>query len=341
VEISRHPLQGVHELGNYERAIAGFAERIDRWNVELVYANTRQTFYAIAAAHRLGLPSIWNQRESEPVHSYFGFLGSEIAGRALDCFAYPYKVVFVADTTRQNCEELNTRNNFTTIHNGLDTKRFAASLRAWPREEARRQLGLLEDQIMVLLPGTVCERKGQMDLVEAVSLIDEGLASRLRCFIVGDRQYEYSDRLKAVCARFPESKQASVRIVPETPEIARYYAAADILICSSRIESFPRVILEAMAAGLPIITTPVFGISEQVKPEVNALIYQPGDARQLAGRLSKLSSNPGYRKELGSNSPQVLDCLTDFEEMASAYARIFREAWLSGGTRACAGSPES
>jgi glycosyltransferase involved in cell wall biosynthesis len=308
--------------------------------VELVYGNTRQTFYAIDAAHRVGLPSVWNPRESEPWQGYFGYLGAEIAARALKCFSYPYKVVFVADATRESCEALNTRYNFTTIHNGLDRKRFAKTLSEWPRERARKNLGLSPEQVMILLPGTVCERKGQTDLVDAIALMDEHLISGIRCFIVGDREGEYSDRLKASRARLPALKRASVQIVTETPDIGLYYGAADVFVCTSRLESFPRVVLEGMAAALPIVTTPVFGISEQVQPDINALIYQPGNARELAELLSTLALDLRLREKLGSNSLVVLDSLTDFEEMASAYGSILREAWLSGGTRACAASQE-
>ncbi len=78
-------------------------------------------------------------------------------------------------------------------------------------------------------------------------------------------------------------------VVPETGETSAYWQAADVFCCTSRVESYPLVILEAMAAGLPIITTPVFGIAEQVRPRVNALIYQPGDIPGLARHLSLLA----------------------------------------------------
>ena len=68
--------------------------------------------------------------------------------------------------------------------------------------------------------------------------------------------------------------------------------------CTSRIESYPLVIMEAMAAGLPIITTPVFGIAEQVQPSVNALIYQPGDVAALARHLASLAEDEALRRSM-------------------------------------------
>lgn len=333
VEVSAHPLAGVHDLAAYERAIQAFANRIKEWEVELVYGNTRQTFYAIDAARRLGLPSIWNQRESEPWATYFAYFGSEIATRALQCFRYPYRVIFVADATRHSCEPLNAHHNFITIHNGLDRERFAGALEKWPRQAARAELKIAADETAVLLLGTVCERKGQIDLVEAVAQIPQSSAGKLRCFIVGDRDSNYSGLLKAAIKNLPPARQTRIEVVPETSDSALYYSAADVFVCASRLESFPRVILEAMAAGLPIITTPVYGIAEQVQENINALFYQPGDGAALACHIDRLLCEPKLRQQLADNSRYVLETLNDFETMVSAYGGAFREAWLSGRSR--------
>lgn len=333
VEIFDHPFAGASDIMAYERAIENFAGRIKDWNIEVVYGNTQQTFYAIDAAKRLNLPSVWNPRESEPWQTYFDFLNWEIAACALRCFGYPYKVVFVADATREGCAPLNTHHNFITIHNGIDRERFDASLEIRPRERTRNELGIAADEIAVLTLGTVCERKGQIDLVEAVGRMGERFTNRLRCFIVGDRPNEYSEQLKSALQSLPTSKRSRVEIVPETPNTARYYSAADVFVCTSRLESFPRVILEAMAVGLPIITAPVYGIREQVQENVNALFFQPGDAAALADIITRLIDEPLLRQKLAHNSRHALDMLTDFEAMVSAYGRIFREAWLSGRSR--------
>jgi GT2 family glycosyltransferase/glycosyltransferase involved in cell wall biosynthesis len=333
VEVFGHPLAGVFDLPAYERAIEGFAGRIRDWQVELVYGNTRQTFYAIDAAKRAGLPSIWNPRESEPWQTYFDYLGPEIAARALLCFTYPYKVIFVSNASMESCLPLNARHNFVTIHNGLDREGFAASLAGRPRDSARGELGVSQDEVVVLSLGTVCERKGQIDLIEAIARMDERSAGKIRCFIVGDRQNDYSDRLKSAARGLPDWKGSRIEIVPETSDTALYYSAADLFVCASRIESFPRVILEAMTAGLPIITTPVYGVVEQVRENVNALFYQPGDAATLADGIDRLVMEPSFRQRLAANSKHVLDTLTDFEAMVAAYGKVFREAWLSGRAR--------
>ena len=80
-----------------------------------------------------------------------------------------------------------------------------------------------------------------------------------------------------------------------------------------------------MAYGLPIVSTRVFGIAEQVGENVNALLYEPGDSARLADHLRQLIDDAALRTRLAENSPHVLATLNTFEEMIAAYGTIFRE----------------
>jgi glycosyltransferase involved in cell wall biosynthesis len=326
VHVFDHPLAGVFDEANYDRALDRFGDFIRSLGVEVVYGNTLQTFYAIDAARRIGLPALWNPRESEPWQTYFNFLPAPLAARALRCFTHPYRVIFVAEATRKVWAPLDSRGNFSVIHNGLDLQRLRGEAERYPRAQARRDLGIADDEICVLLPGTVCERKGQHDLVNALARLPAPACARLRCFIVGDRASSYSVEMHGLIAALPAPLHGRVHAVPETHEIARYYQAADIFACTSRVESFPRVVLEAMAYALPIVSTRVFGIAEQVGENVNALLYEPGDAARLAGHLQQLVDDDAARRRLAANSPHVLATLNTFDEMVAAYGTVFREA---------------
>ena len=326
VHVFDHPLAGVFEQVNYDRALDRFGDFIRGLGVDVVYGNTLQTFYAIDAARRIGLPALWNPRESEPWQTYFNFLPAPLAARALRCFEHPYRVIFVAEATRSVWAPLDSRGNFSVIHNGLDLTRLHGEAARFPRAQARLDLGIADGDVCVLLPGTVCERKGQHDLVNALARLPAAACTRLRCFIVGDRASSYSVEMHRLIAALPAALQGRVHAVPETHEIARYYQAADIFACTSRVESFPRVVLEAMAYALPIVSTRVFGIAEQVGENVNALLYEPGDVARLAAHLQLLIDDDAAREHLAANSPHVLAMLNTFDEMVAAYGALFREA---------------
>jgi len=324
------------EIVGYRERLKTFTAFIKELGVEMVYANTLINFHVIAAARDAGLPSIWNIRESEPWQHYQKMWGEELAAEAAWCFTYPYKVIFVAHTTRQIYREFEGRHNFHVIYNGLNLDRIFKEAEKYDRKAMREELGIGDDELAILLPGTICERKGQHDLAHALERIDPECLKKIRCFIVGDWQspMPYNKELHDMAASLPAEAKDRLTILPISPEIFKYYKAADIFICSSRIESFPRIVLEAMAFNLPIITTPVFGIQEQVQEGVNALFYSPGDYAALANALERLIKDDGMRRRFSDNAVFVLRQLESFDEMAEAYATLFKEAYFSYGPKA-------
>lgn len=310
----------------FDRSITNIASAIRRSRAEVMYANTLQTFWAVEAARKAGVPAILNIHESEPWESYFDFLPRPLRPIAYRCFLHPYRVIFVSEASRRVWAPFDSQHNFAVIKNGLNMDRLRRRAASISRKSARAQLKIKPDDIVVVLLGTVCERKGQLDLVRAFRRLPRRSARRLRLFIVGDRPGPYSDQLHAEAGALDRGLRARLTIVSETGKPYRYLQAADIALCCSRVESYPRVTLEAMAFGLPLITTPVFGIAEQVRDGINALFYGPGDIAQLASRIEELLASPSMRAMLASNARPVLESLPNFEDMLDEYGRAFREA---------------
>jgi glycosyltransferase involved in cell wall biosynthesis len=329
--LGEHPLAPV--LGRpeiYDEAMEALGRRMrEEWKVALLYANTLDTVFAVDAASRVGIPIVWNVHESEGWEHFFLRFGPRLAQRCVECFAKPYRVIFGCDATRGEYRFWNSAHNFTTIRNPLDLSRLEAAAAAMPRQYARDSLGVTDRELVLLIVGTVCPRKGQMDLVEALPRLPAGLQSRVRCFIVGDQPSEYSSAIAAAIGALGGGLAGRVTMVPETADVVRYYRAADVFVCSSRLECYPRVTQEAMAFGLPLVTTPVFGIFEQVRHGINGLFYEPGNAQQLADTLTRLLSDAPLRQWMGSIAPVVLRGLNGFDETVDRYAEIFREAYLA------------
>ena len=328
VIVKDNPLEHIYKRDVYDSALTAFAQEIKSLNIDVMYINTLENFFMVDVAQMLNIPSVWNVHESQPWQTYFNRFGTEIAVRALECFRYPYRIIFVSDATRNKYLPLNSHHNFTVIHNGLDLDLLKKASAKWSRQEARLALGVKKDEIVILLLGTVCERKGQHDLIRALSFMPEEERQKIKCFLVGDRPNLYSLKLHELVKNLPEEVQQRVEIVGETSETAKYYQAADIFVCTSRIESFPRVILEAMAYSLPIVTTPVFGIVEQVKPNINGLFYTCDNPEELANVLMSLLTDEELRQRLATNAKYVLESLNTFAEMTETYGQIFQEAYF-------------
>ena len=326
VRVVDPPLANIGSLLDYRRRIAAIGELFSKLQISVVHANTLQTFWAVDAAASAGLPAIWNVRESESWQTYFDWLPRALRGRAYACFENAWRVVFVSNATRQAWAPIERNDNFTVVHNGLDLRAFDDRLSELDRGQARRRIAAQHADVVIVLVGTVTERKGQLDLVRAAALLPAELAKRCQIYMVGDRPSPYSDQLHREAAELPSCWGNRLHTVPETDAVPAYLRAADIAVCSSRIESYPRVILEEMAASLPIVTTPVFGIVEQVRAGENALIYQPEDVSELAGALTRLIKSPDLRDRMGERSRILLQQLTSYEQMLEQYAALFYEA---------------
>jgi glycosyltransferase involved in cell wall biosynthesis len=313
-------------LERYLGCLSDVASELELSNFDIVYANTDAVFWAIDTAELFGVTSIWNIRESESWKTCYGHLPHPIAERAIECFGSPYRVVFVAHSTRDRWAPIETANNFQVIHNGIDVARFIESTQKPSRNASRKKLCIDKNEICILLLGTLQTRKGQHDLIEALKHLPDETIRLLRVLLVGGRRDAYQAFIERLIDGLPPAARARVRLVPTTSETAMYWNAADVFCCTSRVESYPRVILEAMAKALPVVTTPVYGIREQVLESVNALFYNPGDVEGLAQHLAAIVRNAELRRRLGRGSQQRLGSIPSYKDMLDAYAEVFEAA---------------
>jgi glycosyltransferase involved in cell wall biosynthesis len=219
------------------------------------------------------------------------------------------------------------------IHNGFDPARLDAQLPEQNRQQVRLRLGLAADELMLLAVGTVCERKNQKELLDALNRLSPAILQRVQVYIIGDRESAYSRELHQLVAELPATLAARIHLVPETGEVAPYYRAADVFVLTSRLESFPVVIQEAMHFSLPIVAHPSFGIREQVVHGKSALFYSSADTAELAERLHQVLDSEELRRELGHNARVSLGRLPTVPAMLADYAGVIQEAALSAASR--------
>jgi O-antigen biosynthesis protein len=326
VQIVPGILHKVSTLTRLSVEVDRLVSHIQETGARLVLVNTLLNFPAVLAAEHAGVPSVWILRESEPWDRYFYFLPDLVAQRAIAAIGLPRKVVFVAHATRKVWDTFDKHHSFMVIHNGINLNRFPHRNDVAERVRCREALGVRLDSIVILCVGTLCDRKGQMDLVEAFAALPDAISRRVQILLVGDDRGVYADALKKRCRALPVKSRGKIRIIPPTELIADFYAAADLFVLSSKVESFPRVVLEAMAFGLPIITTPVFGVREQVVEGENALFYPPGDSRLLARQIEYVVCDDARRLRMAESSRERMSQMTTIDEMVDAYAGICREA---------------
>jgi UDP-glucose:(heptosyl)LPS alpha-1,3-glucosyltransferase len=167
----------------------------------------------------------------------------------------------------------------TVIYNGVDLGRFHPDNRARERPGARAEVGLSHDAWVVLFTGSGFERKGLGTAIEAVATLRHRPAHLL---VVGKGEVRSYRSLA-------EQLGIGDRIVwlGPRPDVERWYAAADALVLPTLYEPFGNVHLEALASGLPVVTTTAAGGAEVVGGDCGAVV-PPGDAKAVADALRRL-----------------------------------------------------
>jgi glycosyltransferase involved in cell wall biosynthesis len=106
-------------------------------------------------------------------------------------------------------------------------------------------------------------------------------------------------------------------------DVAARLAAADIFVLPSRSEALPNAVLEAMAAGLPIVASRVGGLCELIDDGTTGLLVPPGDPQPLADRMCRLIADPPHAARLGSAAQTAAHARYSFERMVESFESIY------------------
>ncbi len=187
----------------------------------------------------------------------------------------------------------NYRNTITIIPNGLNLQEFQIPR---SRGECRVILDLPPERKILLYMGALYPHKGVRVLIEAMVHIAKQHPDTL-LLVGGEGAIE--DELKWLTGDL--SLQNNVKFLGFVTGKFRalYYNAADIFVLPSLRESFGIVNLEAMASGLPVVSSNVGGVPDVVRDDVNGLLAAPGDPEDLAGKILCLCDSEQLRDRLG------------------------------------------
>ncbi len=180
--------------------------------------------------------------------------------------------------------------------NGVDASRFAATPEMKQRAaELRRRLGIPEQAPVALFVGRLTCDKGIPELMQAFLRLDNQFPD-LRLLLVGC--FEDGDPLP-FDVRIRLETTERVILAGAVNDTRPYYAIADVLVLPSHREGLPTVILEAQAAGKPVVGASATGIVDLVTEGETGLLFPVGDVTALAKALAKLISDKGFATKLG------------------------------------------
>ncbi len=325
--VARGPLWQARTPRDAHKAMAELASELRAAEAVLVVANTIESFWAVLAAREAGCPALFYIHEPGVfgLH-YLGHLGSDVRRLAASAFTAANTLVSFPSQATQAYYEDFLRKGQSRIQPGwTDLGRVLPAGRINPRSTTRHRLGLAPDEYLVITVGTVCARKGQLHFVNAIGLLwrdHPQLAARCRFLIIGAHDGDYGTMVAARVAGRPHHR---IQILPATSQVGDYFAAADLFVLSSFEEGFPRVLLEAMGFGLPIVCTRIHALPEIVRPDEEALLVPPGDSPALADAMRRLLTDRVFAARLGRQAEQRVRARFTAERVLPDHLRTILE----------------
>jgi glycosyltransferase involved in cell wall biosynthesis len=281
------------------------AWRFRREKIDVVHTHNRQPLIYAGPAARLAGTAHVHTKHGRGDGTSREMLLRRAAAYTADRF------VAVSEQTRQ---EAITRNEappgrLETIPNGIELDGFRPDPEA--RTAVRSELGIPASAFVVGTVGRLAAVKNQTLLIRAVESL---LGPDFRLLFVGDGESRAD--LEA-CARETDRGQWI--------HFRRVLNAFDVFALSSHSEGLPLAIPEAMAVGLPIVSTAVGGIPSVVQDGQTGILVPPGDASALCGSLSALASDSDRARRMGAAArTQALECYSA-QRMVLAYQQCYMD----------------
>ena len=199
--------------------------------------------------------------------------------------------------------------NSVIIHSGIELERFA-SIKEEDIKRTKKTFGIEEDEIVVGMIAPLKSGKAPEDFVKLAEIVSR-VNPDTKFILVGDgilfKKIEY----------LIEKKRLSKKIImagwrKDIPAILHIF---DIFVLTTLHEGLPRSMVEAMAAGKPVVTTGVGGIKDIIIHRNNGLLVEPHDIETMAGYINTLIKDKGLASRLGNEGKKSLGELFDIDRM--------------------------
>ena len=287
-----------------EAEIEAVVHLIELHRVHAVHVNTLVPQEALIAARRCGIPAVAHAREipfDDP--DLWQWLGVESAEVLIDSVLADADYIVACSQAVASTFPL--AGATAVIPNMVDVHKFSGVASTTP---GHTRIGLI---------GSTTERKGLLEFVAIAELLSH--RSDLTCVVVGPIS-ELVVRLQAQGAT-----PSNLRFVGYVPTPQEAMAHCDVVVNFSVChEASPRTVMEAAAAGLPVVAYGHGGISEVVSDGVSGFLVDPGDRAMAARRIEQLANDPPLRRTMGDAGRAFISIHHSLDALAGALGSAYR-----------------
>lgn len=240
-----------------------------------------------------------------------------------ECRPHVARMLGEADLLLANCEALRepaeallpgAGARMVVVYNGCDAETFRPAADAGTRAALRRELGVADGERLLVYCGALSERKGMPELATAWRTFSN-LHPTWRLLLLGNgpRPANLGERASCLGERPPA-------------QVLRWLQAADGYVQPSRLEGLANATMEAMACGLPVVTTATCGQTELIRSEPeNGWLVPPEDPAALAAALAELAADPERARRRGEAARRTIVERFDPREQAARLAGLLAE----------------
>ena len=289
-----------------------FGRRFGRWlsknSPDLLHVHSRRgaDIWGGIAARRASIPALVTRRVDNPEPPVVG----RLKYRMFD------HVIAISDQIRKQVHADGVaREKISLVYSAVDPLQCQPT---WSRGQFLEAFGLSVQNVTVICAAQLIPRKGHRNLLEAWSLLSaKHPQARLLLFGRGPLQ----TKLTAEITRL--GLQESVQMPCFRADLREFLGCADMLVHPATSEGLGVILLEAQAAGLPIVTIGGGGSQEAVAPNESALLVAPEDPAALAAAIARLLDDLQLRKSLGEAGRKHVAERFTVEQMVSGNMRIY------------------
>jgi glycosyltransferase involved in cell wall biosynthesis len=296
----------------------------------------RQYRPTVVHTHIIGLnyayPLMFRYRTPARVHTVHSLAQHEVGvriGAWVRILAFRYRIghvvpVAVAEDVRTTIRQLYGYLDAPLIPNGIPTDEYAPDPNR--RRRWRERHGLEPEAIVLTHVGRFAPPKNHALLIEAFAQVRTH--TPLYLLLVGGGELEDAVRQQVAGLGLQER----VRFLGVRADVPAILNASDLFVLSSRWEGNPLSVMEAMAAGLPVVSTAVGGVPELVREGETGLLVPSGDAAALARALQALVDDPARREAMGKAARQHAITHFDIRHTVRQYEALYERLLQKGQT---------
>ena len=292
---------------------------VENWKADLIHTNTLLTPEGGLAARRLGLPHVWHLRELVGPGNPFRFwregpsLGRYIAGHCA-------KLVANSEISARQVRDWLPEGVLEVVPNGIDVARFKP--RSTPAQNGR---------LVIAMVGNLTSRTKKHSLfIEAASRVDRSLSIQWRIYGHDPSRggtVQADSYIDALHAQIGHSGLSDSFYWPGfVSDPAEIMSQIDLLVHPADNESFGRVVVEAMAASLPVVGVNGGGVAEIILPGVTGLVAQKDHPQDLADCIQQLARDPRRSRAMGEAGRKRAEAHYSLAACTAGMLRVYGQA---------------